>query len=336
MEKKIMAAAAVVATAAVVMFAFGGCADNSVGGNEALSDVGASDSVGVVVANDETEETTENVTVEVTESVTEAVTESVTDEAAVETEELKSVSASFARKSEDESLTIVIDSEIYPYDCEAIEIDVDFDTSHNLGVEAYRYIDLGNLKNYPNLKKLRLNGSIFGYTVELINGDSAAELQNLEEITLCCVAWNEDWLSGIGSLKKLTIGECFDYKGEFLENLKQVETLDIFRCGITELSFINGMSSLTELSVEQSKLNNSMFDGVEENYSVKRLTMSGNDDYIYLDNGKCEYTLTDITGVIRLKGLEYLYINEEDLVDVEQQRQEVQASLPECEVKIYG
>ncbi len=328
MEKKIMAAATIVATAAVILFALGGCADNSVGENEALSDVGASDSVGVVMANDETEETTEN--------VTEEVTESVTDEAAVETGELKSVSAMFARKSEDESLTLVIDSEIYPYDCEYIEIDVDFETSNYLGVEAYRYIDLGNLKNYPNLKKLRLNGSIYGYTVELINGDSAAELQNLEEITLCCVAWNEDWLSGIGSLKKLTIGECFDYKGEFLENLKQVETLDIFRCGITDLGFINGMSSLTELTVKQSELNNSLFDGVEENYSVKRLTISENSIYVVPDDdGKYENALTDITGVSKLRGLEHLSVEEKHLADLEQQREDVRASLPECEVEIY-
>ena len=302
MEKKIMAAAATaVATAAVVMFALGGCVDSSVGENEALFDEGASDSVGVVTANDVTEAATENVTEAGTESVTEVTTESVTDEAAAETEELKSFSAMFARKLEDESLTLTIDSDVYPYDCEYIEIDVDWETSVDLGVEAYKYIDLGNLKNYPNLKKLRIAGNMYDWNgIKLINCAGAAGLENLEEIRLYSVAWDEDWLSGIGSLKELFIGSCYDYDGEFLENMKQVETLGMFRCGVTDLSFINGMSSLTELSVKQSKLDNSLFDDVEENYSVKKLTISEN-----------------------------------NLADLEQQRQEVQASLPECEVKIY-
>ncbi len=330
MEKKIMAAATVVATAAAVMFALGGCAESSVGENVASLDVGASDSVGVVMANDETEETTENVTGEVTESVT--------DEAAVETEELKSVSVRFARKLEDESLTLTIDNENFPYDCEEIEIDVDTEIARYIEVKTYQYIDLGNLKYYPDLKRLIITddnaqGSAF---IKLINGGSAAGLENLEEITLKKVVWDEDWLSGISSLKKLSIASCRSYEGEYLENLSQVETLSIYRCPITDLSFINGMSSLTELTMDQTKLNNSGFDGVEENYSVKRLTLCENGASYALGDGEYGYTLTDITGVSKLRGLEYLYAAETHLVDLEQQRQEVQASLPECEVKIYS
>ena len=171
--------------------------------------------------------------------------------------------------------------------------------------------------------------------IKLINCNSAADLDKLEEIKLSKVVWDSNWLSEIAPLKALTIASCYDYNGENLENLAQVENLTLFRCNITELSFINGMDSLTELTVEQSKLNNSCFDDVDENYSLKRLTLSETGDYIYYDEGG-EPALTDITGVTRFKGLEYLYIWESHLVDREQQLEYVRAELPGCKISMYG
>ncbi|MDE7294885.1 MAG: hypothetical protein K2N72_10725, partial [Oscillospiraceae bacterium] len=307
MEKKIMAAA----MAAVVMFALGSCAESSVGENEALVDVGASDSVGVVTANDVVQSMAESMAQSMFESMVEGIEESVTEgttvstaavttastsEAATEetteaeTETSKTFSDIFVRKSEDESHTLTIDSEIFPYDCEEIVIKVETEIARYIEVDTYKYIDLGNLKNYPNLKRLTVTdtnaqGRPF---IKLINGDSAAGLENLEEITLQRVVWEEDWLSGIGSLKKLSIEYCYDYSGEFLENLKQVETLYLYRCAVSDLSFINGMSSLRELTLDQIKLNNASFDGVEDNYSVKRLRFLENSYYI----GDDKYSLT--------------------------------------------
>ncbi len=364
MEKKIMAAATIVATAAAVMFALGGCAESSVGENEALYDVGASDSVGVVMANDEVRSMAESMAEDMAESMAQSMFESMTRDmegSAVEvtavsttvmtpeetteaetevttekTEISKSDFECFVRKSEDESYTLTIDSDIYPYDCEEIEIKVETEISRYIEVDTYKYIDLGNLKDYPNLRRLRITdtnaqGSAF---IKLINGDSVSCLEKLEEITLQRVVWDEDWLSGISSLRNLSIEYCYDYDGKFLENLSQVEMLYLYRCGVSDLSFVNGMSSLTELTLDQVKLNNASFDGIEENYSVKRLSLRENSAYSFtFVDGEIKHSLTNITGVSKFRGLEYLDVFEPYLVDEENQKKEMQEKLPACEIR---
>ncbi len=373
MEKKIRAAATLVATAAAVMFALGGCAESSVGENEALYDVGASDSVGVVMANDEVRSMAESMAEDMAvsmaedmavsmaqsmfESMTRDMEGSVTEAAAASTtvmttkketettvteavdleqrfEEMKKTQFLFVRTSEDESRTLTVDSEIFPYDCEEIIINVDTEAQNHVKTEGYDYLDLENLKNYPNLKRLEIAdiNSMAGGYIKIINGGSASGLENLEEIRLRNVTWwEEDWLSGISSLKKLSIEVCRKYDGRFLGNLSQVETLYIDMCPIDDLSFINGMSSLTELTLDWTKLNNTSFDGVEENYSVKRLTIGSNAPHFEDKDWK---RLTDITGISRLRGLECLRIWDYYL-DKDELMEELQEMLPACEISYY-
>ncbi|MDE6591716.1 MAG: hypothetical protein K2K57_01450, partial [Oscillospiraceae bacterium] len=73
MKKKIFA------MVTVVMFALGGCADSSVGKNEALMNEGASDSVGAVTANDEVQSMAESMAQSMFESMVESMEEGVTD-----------------------------------------------------------------------------------------------------------------------------------------------------------------------------------------------------------------------------------------------------------------
>ena len=99
MEKKIMAAAATAfAMAAVVMFALGGCAYNSVGENEALFDEGASDSVGVETAN--------NVVQSMAESMAQSMFESM-----VESEKEREVSSAESVASGSELITTTTSAE---------------------------------------------------------------------------------------------------------------------------------------------------------------------------------------------------------------------------------
>ncbi len=361
MEKKIMTAA----MAAAVMFAFGGCAESSVGENEALSDVGASDYVGVVVANDEVRSMAESMAEDMAESMAQSMFESMTrdmeeseaeataasttvmtteETTEAETEDVQSrlweyrrTFGQYIRTSEDESKTITIDSDVYPYDCEEILLWVDMERPYYNDVEPYDCIDLGNLKNYPNLKKLDLVGNMYNWRdIKLINCDSAASLENLEEIRLSGVAWDGSGFSEIRPLKTLTLVFCDYDRWDFLENLKQVETLCFDKSAVNDLSFINGMSSLTELTLYHAALSNASFDGLEENYSVKRLSFEENSAAIYHeDEDRIEYALTDITGLSKLRGLEYLSIGEGHLTNGEKQMKELQEMLPACEIIYY-
>ena len=141
----------------------------------------------------------------------------------------------------------------------------------------------------------------------------------LEEITLGIVSCDGDWLTEINSLKKLNIEWC-ELNWGFLHNLPQVETLILYRCDITELDFINDMKSLSELSL--TNIGIEKFEIEEENNSVKRLTLREND-------------FTDISGIAKFCSLEYLYAEEPRLDDLDKQKKELQASLPECEINIY-
>lgn len=343
--KKELAAAAM----AAVMLTLAGCAGNEsdMTGTSAVTGEVSTDNEVMSLAESMAESMFESRMADMTDTTAES-TAAVTAPKPAETAETvtetevtenpKSISHTFCRMSEEESRTVTIDSDVYPFDCEEMEIIVDTEYPYYNDVTPYDRIDLANLKNYPVLKKLSIadgnaQGSAF---IELINCESTAELKNLEEIRLCRLVWDDGWLSEIDPLRTLSISSCRNYNGEDLENLAQVENLTLFRCNITELSFINGMDSLTELTVEQSKLNNSSFDDVDENYSLKRLTLSETGDYIYYDEGGGEPALTNITGVTRFKGLEYLYIWESHLADKERQMEYVLAELPECEITICG
>ncbi|MCM1578247.1 MAG: protein phosphatase 1 regulatory subunit 42 [Ruminococcus sp.] len=322
MKKNILAV-----MAAVMMVVMGSCGSVSGDGTETAGDWGG-ESVSVSVTERETSGGTESeeVTSGETESVTSSVTERVTTaETSGETEEMENehrYEGFFVRTSEDESRTVTIESDVFPYDCEEMYVYISWEDAHYYDVEQYNCIDLGNLVNYPNLKRLRLGGNVYdSKSVTLINCEAAAGLEHLEEIQLSALSWEGDWLAEIGSLKVLKIGQCYDCDSIGLEKLTQVETLRFFRCGMNDLSFVNGMSSLTELSVVQSGINNESFNGVAENCSVKRLTLSENKD-----------SLTDITGVSRFKGLEYLYISELHLEDEEKQVKELREIMPECEI----
>lgn len=334
--KKELAAAAMVA----VMLTLAGCAGNesNVTGTQAVTGETSADNEVMSLAESMAESMFESRMADMTETAAESTsavtalkfaetTEEVT--ATEVTENSKSVSHTFFRQSEDESRTLVIDSDVFPFDCEEMNIRVDSDAQRDFGAEGYLYIDLENLKDYPNLSRLEIgdsNGMAGGY-IKIINGGSAAGLENLEEIELHnCTWWEEDWLSGIGSLRKLSIIGCRYYEGELLENLTQVETLCFDMCPIRDLSFINGMSSLNELVLTFARLNNTSFDGVEDNYSVKRVTIGLNHLYDAHDNG----VLKNIAGLGKFKKLEYLKIPETEFID--DKVKALQEVLPECEI----
>lgn len=217
-----------------------------------------------------------------------------------------------------------IDSDVYPLDSEEININVDM-SMDIYGNIKYDSFDLENLKYYSNLKRLSIsayNESAVYRPIKLINCDSTANLNNLEEISLYQVEFDDDWLTGINSLKKLDFDWC-KLNWEFLHDLPQVETLVFDRCYISEFDFINDMKSLSELS-----LTHIVFDGIEkfeiaeENNSLKRLSLSEN-------------AFTDISGIAKLRGLEYLYVSEANLKNPAKLDKELQESLPECEIEIY-
>ena len=212
-----------------------------------------------------------------------------------------------------------IDIDVYPTDAEEITINVNT-SMYAYGAFQYSCIDLANLKNYSNLKRLNIfsyDDNEVGNPIELINCESVTELNNLEEITLRVVSCDCNWLTEINSLKKLDIYWC-KLNWEFLHNLPQVETLTLYRCDITELDFINDMKSLSELSL--TNIGIEKFEIAEENNSVKKLTLSEN-------------AFTDISGVAKLRNLEYLYVSETN--DLENQIEELEKSLPACEIKLY-
>ncbi|MCM1578248.1 MAG: hypothetical protein NC078_05550, partial [Ruminococcus sp.] len=74
---------------------------------------------------------------------------------------------------------------------------------------------------------------------------------------------------------------------------------------------------------------------VEENYTVKKLKLSENGSSFPIGDGEYGYTLTDITGVCKLKGLEYLEVTEAHLVDAQRQEEYIRKQLPECDVFVY-
>lgn len=211
-----------------------------------------------------------------------------------------------------------IDSNVYPLDSEEITIKVDM--SMNIyGDFQYSCIDLENLKNYSNLKRLNISAyddNEAGIPIKLINCDSVADLNGLEEITLGRVKFDDDWLSEIDSLKKLDMYWC-ELKWDFLHDLSQVETLILCRCNINELDFINDMRSLSELSL--TNIGIEKFEIAKENNSLKRLILSEN-------------TFTDISGIVKLRDLKYLYVSETN--DFEDQMKELEKSLPTCEINI--
>lgn len=211
-----------------------------------------------------------------------------------------------------------IDSNVYPLDSEEITVKVDM--SMNIyGDFQYSCIDLENLKSYSNLKRLNISAyddNEAGIPIKLINCDSVADLNNLEEITLGMVKFDDDWLSEIDSLKKLDMYWC-ELKWDFLHDLSQVETLILCRCNINELDFINDMRSLSELSL--TNIGIEKFEIAKENNSLKRLILSEN-------------AFTDISGIVKLRDLKYLYVSETN--DFEDQMKELEKSLPTCEINI--
>ena len=212
-----------------------------------------------------------------------------------------------------------IDSDGYPLDVEEITISVDT-SIYAYGAFQYSCIDLANLKNYSNLKKLNISSyddNEVGIPIKLINCESITELNSLEEITLNVVEFDGTLLSEVNSLKKLDIYWC-KLNWEFLHDLPQVETLILYRCDITELNFINDMKSLSELSL--TNIGIEKFEISEENNSLKRLTLREN-------------AFTDISGIAKLRSLEYLYVSETN--DLENQIEELEKSLPACEIKLY-
>lgn len=215
-----------------------------------------------------------------------------------------------------------IDSDVYPLDSEEITIRVDM-SMDIYGDFKYSCIDLENLKNYSNLKRLNISAyddNEVGIPIKLINCESAAELNNLEEITLNVVDFDGDWLTEIDSLKKLDMYWC-KLNWEFLHDLPQVETLILDLCDITELDFINDMKSLSELSLTHiGIIGIKKFEIAEQNNSVKKLTLSEN-------------AFTDISGIAKLRSLEYLYVSETN--DLENQIKELEKSLPACEIVLY-
>ncbi len=211
-----------------------------------------------------------------------------------------------------------IDSDVYPLDAEEITIRVDT-SMYAYGAFQYSCIDLENLKNYSNLKKLNIssyNDAEVYHPISLINCDSTADLNNLEEISLYMVEFDDDWLTEIDSLKKLDFYWC-ELNWDFLHNLSQVEALILCRCNINELDFINDMKSLSELSL--TNIGIEKFEIAKENNSLKRLILSEN-------------AFTDISGIVKLRDLEYLYVSETN--DFENQMRELEKSLSTCEINI--
>ena len=273
--------------------------------------VGCQQNDDVSAGQAETEQTVSE-TVQTSETTAEQ-TEQVIDE--VETTSDSLIEPETEKNNSNDGV-FYIDSDVYPLDSE--EINISIDMSINIyGESKYSYIDLENLKNYPHLKRLSIstyNDAAVTIPIELINCESTADLNCLEEITLGIVSFDGDWLTKINSLKKLNIEWC-ELNWEFLHNLSQVETLILYRCDITELDFINDMKSLSELSL--TNIGIERFEIEEENNSVKRLTLREN-------------AFTDISGIVKLCNLEYLYVSETN--DFEDQMRELEKSLPTCEM----
>ncbi|MCM1578246.1 MAG: hypothetical protein NC078_05540 [Ruminococcus sp.] len=329
-----------VAAAAVMMVVMGSCGSVSGDGTETAGDWGG-ESVSVSVTERETsggtesEEVTSGETESVTSSVTEGMTTAETSGETEETENEHRYEGFFVRTSEEESRTVTIESDVFPYDCEKMLIAIDTERPYYNDVEPYDCIDLGNIKNYPNLKMLAIIGNQYAPdSIKLINCEVLKGLENLTGMSLNGVAMEGDWLSEISSLKTLGLGYYWNCDWSFLEKLTQVERLTLYDEDISDLSFINNMSSLEVLYLEHTLFNDSSFDGVEENYTVKKLKLSENGSSFPIGDGEYGYTLTDITGVCKLKGLEYLEVSELHLVDVQKQEEYIREQLPECETII--
>ncbi|MCM1578048.1 MAG: hypothetical protein NC078_04535 [Ruminococcus sp.] len=334
----------VLAAMAAVMMVMGGCGSVSGDGTETADwggEIMGSEEV-VSLAESMAESMVESMLDEAGESgsVTEVTraTRAVTTEKETSAEELAMAMRSsgyYLRTSEEESKTVTIDSEVYPYDSEEIKVFIETDYSTLKGIEPYNCIDLENLKNYPDLKKLHIGGNMYDCnSISLINLDSAAGLENLEEIEMWGVVWDKSQLAEIDSLKKLYIGSCQFDDWSFLADLKQVEILELSRNNVSDLSFVNGMSSLGELKLSANSIDNSGLYGIEENHTLKKLIFSENCAYSLRSDSTFEYLLTDITGLSRFKGLAYLEISEFYLLDKEQQEEYIREQLPECEVWI--
>ncbi len=291
MEKKIMAAATVVATAAAVMFALGGCAESSVGENVASLDVGASDSVGVVMANDETEETTENVTEEVTESVTEARAESETENTAQEEDE-----------------TVIIAGQEFSVNDDVVRITITHDMNPITDISA-----LGKLKKLKSLF-IQADPSVWGeYRIDGLKELTGCE--SLEKVFFELDTVNaDDWhvLETLPNLREIDINSCIyenlDIELPLLESLYL--TITDPSGMVTDIGKCEKFANLHYLEIEHISNEETNPDadraGELDISAISKLTKLRHFTFIGSDGEN--YKLTGTQSISRLTNLELLQL----------------------------
>lgn len=194
----------------------------------------------------------------------------------------------------------------------------------------FDYLDLSNISRLKNLESLEISYSkeVF-QPLYIFNYEGLSELKNLKKLTLRSVyfvkskddySYNLEYINNIKSLKNIIFNDMFMDDWSFLNKINNVEEMAVFWSDLSTLDFLNSNTSIKNLTLENTGIKN--FDDVNSNLTIKSLDLSEN------------WHLTDITGVNKLKNIEYLYIATEDIDNLEEQVEKIKEDLPYCKVKV--
>lgn len=261
--------------------------------------------------NIQTSEAAQN-TVTASENV-EVVSESLIEQLTETNDITSEIISAESNESKIENNTLTLGVDIYPIESEEIVLSI------NSAENKYTYIDLSNLTQYTKLKKLEiLNMNDVYNPIRLINYDTLLESSSLEEITVYMISFDYNVLSQVKSLKILNINWYTTDDWSFLKELNQVQELNLYRCNIKDVGFINEMTSLSHLALQNTPIQN--FEDIETNTLLKEMQLIENE-------------LTTLSGIDKFENLEYLYISECYIDEMEQELYTLKNKLPACDIE---
>ncbi|HNX65099.1 MAG TPA: hypothetical protein PKI60_07950 [Oscillospiraceae bacterium] len=194
----------------------------------------------------------------------------------------------------------------------------------------YDYLDLSSISHFKDLESLEISYSkeVF-QPLYIFDYEGLSELKNLKKLTLRSAyfvkskndyTYNLEYINNMKSLKIIIFNDMFMDDWSFLNKINNVEEMTVFWSDLSTLDFLNSNTSIKKLTLENTGIKN--FDDVNSNLTIKNLDLSEN------------WHLTDITGVNKLKNIDYLYISTNDIDDLEQQVKKIKEDLPYCKLEV--
>ncbi len=238
-----------------------------------------------------------------------------------------------------------IDSSAYPADLEEMLLYVrtsqfkddprTYDEQQYLNMDNYFiYTDFNieNIKDFPNLKRLAISTSgalDISPECSLINYEALSELTDLEYICFDGVNLDCGIADCLSSVRSLEIQRGSSATGEFVSKFSQIKELVLWRCQIENLSFVDSMTSLETLRLEQAYcincINGIPLNGASYNTTLKNLILP-------------ETSVTDLYGIACFSSLENLYVDEyyfQPGSNEEEQLHNIKKLMPELNITVH-